>query len=599
MSNLFSVPNLTNKASRSGFDLSKKNSFTAKIGELLPVMHRSMMPGDKAKLSIQHRTVTLPLETSAFTRFTEYFDFFFVPYDQLYRQAPQVLTQMQNNPTIAASSSSAVPIGQNLPWMRLSDFVTLNKNASSGAPYLMTLYNGGYVADTPTQQAKQVNYQGFNLGYEALKLYNYLGGAYVPETYFDSYTGKDTTSNPRIPSPRPYSLLPWAAYQKIYFDFYRFQQWENNSPQCYNFDYLPSTAFLSLTEMRKMDPQSNLFTLRHCNYPKDLFFGMLPSPQYGDTATVNVLYDPTDIKSDTFNVYSEPTTGMEIVTPQGDAESSLGEGDSSAIAIGINMLQLRQAKALQRYREVIGTGNQDYKSMIKKLYDVDVPEYTVHLVKYLGGFRSEITIDAVVNQNLADVNSKPNMTGVASAIDDQGKPIEFDCKEHGILMCIYRILPIIDYALCSPDFDLLKTEVDDFANPMFDRLGLQELPSLYLNDVNNNPSSYVADADQTIGYVPRYYDYKTSIDVVNGGFRTQLSHWLSALTPDFIDAWLPKKDGSFQINKDFFKVNAHLCDSIFFENVTQSVDTDPFLVNCNIDFKCVRNLDYRGLPTNN
>lgn len=33
------------------------------------------------------------------------------------------------------------------------------------------------------------------------------------------------------------NILPLAAYQKIYCDYFRFEQWEKAQPYTYNFDY--------------------------------------------------------------------------------------------------------------------------------------------------------------------------------------------------------------------------------------------------------------------------------------------------------------------------------------------------------------------------
>lgn len=41
-----SLKSLRNKTSRNGFDLSFKKNFTAKAGELLPVMVKEVLPGD-------------------------------------------------------------------------------------------------------------------------------------------------------------------------------------------------------------------------------------------------------------------------------------------------------------------------------------------------------------------------------------------------------------------------------------------------------------------------------------------------------------------------------------------------------------------------
>lgn len=585
MSTIFHVPELQNKPSKSGFDLSRKNSFTAKIGEILPIWHASTLIGDKFKIQIQHLTRTMPLQTSAFTRFTEYFDFFFVPYSQLYRNSRMVLTEMRNNPQFAQSAAQPSPVGINLPWFNSADFIGSAKFASGTAPYLNIIFNDGTPAGSANSgKPSNMDYQNFSLGLQSLKLWNYLGGTYCKESIL---TIPNDSGN-WWPTSRPYSLFPFAAYQKIYFDFYRFDQWENNAPQCYNFDYLGADCQLTRTMMAQMDKRNNIFTLRHSNYPKDLFFGMLPSPQYGDPAVAAVTYSGNSGSVDALVASGSSSGSLQV-----KIDSSITDDPSitSEFSSAISVLELRQAKALQRYREVIGTGSQDYRSMAKKIFGKEVPAHMSNLVQYLGGFRSTININDVVNQNLAMEGDKATIQGTGYGEDEQNKPISFEANDYGIIMCLYRVIPILDYALRAPHFDMMKTEVDDFANPFFDRLGLQELPSFYLDDVANSIKG------KNLGYVPRYFEYKTGVDVVNGNFREQMSNWIAAVTPEYLSGL--DSSQHFNINKDFFKVNSHLVDSIFFQESDTSVTSDQFLVNANIGVKAVRPLDYTGLPNGN
>jgi hypothetical protein len=95
----FSYDNVRNHPSRDGFDLSQKKLFTAKVGELLPVYWTHVIPGTKFRIKTQWFTRTMPVETSAFTRIREYYDWFFVPYRLLWKYAPEVVTQMQQEKT--------------------------------------------------------------------------------------------------------------------------------------------------------------------------------------------------------------------------------------------------------------------------------------------------------------------------------------------------------------------------------------------------------------------------------------------------------------------------------------------------------------------
>ena len=116
MASYTGMSNLQNHPHRSGFDIGRKNAFTAKVGELLPVYWDISMPGDKYKFSVEYFTRTQPVETSAYTRLREYFDFYAVPLRLLWKSAPSVLTQMQDiNQIQALSLTQNLALGTYLP----------------------------------------------------------------------------------------------------------------------------------------------------------------------------------------------------------------------------------------------------------------------------------------------------------------------------------------------------------------------------------------------------------------------------------------------------------------------------------------------------
>ena len=94
MANIMNMKQMRNNVSRNGFDLSFKKNFTAKAGELLPVMVKEVLPGDVFDINLSTFTRTQPINTAAFARMREYYDFFFVPYNLLWNKADTVLTKM-------------------------------------------------------------------------------------------------------------------------------------------------------------------------------------------------------------------------------------------------------------------------------------------------------------------------------------------------------------------------------------------------------------------------------------------------------------------------------------------------------------------------
>ena len=91
---------------RSSFDLSSKKLFTAKVGEILPCYWQIAIPGTKYRISSDWFTRTVPVNTAAYTRIKEYYDFYAVPLRLISRALPQAFTQMTDYMTSAASSTS-------------------------------------------------------------------------------------------------------------------------------------------------------------------------------------------------------------------------------------------------------------------------------------------------------------------------------------------------------------------------------------------------------------------------------------------------------------------------------------------------------------
>jgi hypothetical protein len=148
---LFNLKDVRNHPRRSAFDLSSKVAFSAKSGELLPVKWYFTMPGDKFSLKRQHFTRTQPVNTSAYTRIREYYDWFWVPLHLLWRNAPEVISQMQSNVQHSNSQTSALTLGNYLPTISLSQLSQVFSTLSG-----------------------KNNYFGFNRGDLSYKLMQYL-----------------------------------------------------------------------------------------------------------------------------------------------------------------------------------------------------------------------------------------------------------------------------------------------------------------------------------------------------------------------------------------------------------------------------------------
>ena len=631
MANVMSLKHLKNNVSRNSFDLSMRKAFTAKVGELLPVFCKEVLPGDKFNFKLNSFTRTSPVNSAAYTRIKEYYDYFFVPYRLLWRYFDQFITQTaQSNPQFASSIDKAsVPLAQSTPLLQVNDVCNL-----------LNAFHNAYKDTASSNHAASLNLFGFDRSECMYKLMMYLG--------YSGLIGNDgTAANRKYLAPNGnlfFNPFPLLAYQKIYMDYFRDEQWETNSPQCYNIDYQSGTSpLLSLSPLfgsvsaPRLSKDYNLFDLRYSSWNKDLFMGVLPSPQTGDTAVIgdfgfgdslavksgNIVLHRHAINGDnpvieSFSQSGSNASGKTISFDFSDnAPLPLGNGTlnlSSSQLSSISVLALRQAEALQKWKEISISGKQDYKDQIEKHFGVIVPAVRSNLCDWIGGTSSNLDISEVVNTNLQGINDSgstvaPDIAGKGLGVAEGNE--QFEASEHGLVLCIYHAVPLLDYGVQITDPMLLKGSVYDYAIPEFDKIGMQPLPSLCLGiqNVGGNPSPDGIATDEqviykykTFGYVPRYAEYKTSIDQVVGAFSSTLRYWSAPVDETYIFNYMQSLakffGGSSYPSATYmlFKVNPHILDTIFVGNADSTFDSDTFLINSYHDIKVVRNLDRDGLP---
>lgn len=547
-----SLKSLRNKTSRNGFDLSFKKNFTAKAGELLPVMVKEVLPGDSFKIDLKSFTRTQPINTAAFARIREYYDFYFVPYDLLWNKANTVLTQMYDNPqhSVSMSPTDNFVLSGTMPSI----------TASGLAKYLVSVNDSG----------EELNYFGYNRALCSAKLMEYLGyGNFYRYAKGDQFTWDE---HPLLNNLN-FNIFGFLAYQKIYSDYYRDSQWERIAPSTFNVDFMDGSGNNSIEPYLNGDSSSdiithyNLFDLRYCNWQKDLFHGVVPHQQYGDTAVVDI--------------------------------------DASTQNTEFTILALRQAEFLQKWKEITQSGNKDYKDQIEKHWGVSAGDALSEMCSYLGGIVSSLDINEVVNSNItgdnaADIAGKG--TGVSNGY------INFDAgAKYGVIMCIYHCLPMLDYTADLVESAFIKVNAADYAIPEFDRVGMEAVPfAKMINPLKNEDGlNFTPFASMVMGYAPRYIDYKTSVDSSIGGFRDTLKNWVISYGNTSICSQLstlkgpalpgPEPSVSY-INYSFFKVNPNCLDPLFAVAVDSEISTDQFLCSSFFDVKVVRNLDTDGLP---
>jgi hypothetical protein len=219
MAHFTGLKELQNKPHKSGHDISSKNCFTAKIGELLPVWTDFAIPNSTYRFNLEYFTRTRPVQTSAYTRIREYFDFFAVPCDLIWKSFDSAVIQMgEKAPIQSKDLLTNLAVKGDLPYCTLADF--------SNALH--------YAAGSPSQLGNKVsvvedygNIFGYNRGdvnHKLLTMLDYGNVVLSSASWLGSSTSRWWNMKAPLANSSSYSqkynvnlavnLFPLAAYQK-------------------------------------------------------------------------------------------------------------------------------------------------------------------------------------------------------------------------------------------------------------------------------------------------------------------------------------------------------------------------------------------------
>ena len=563
---------------RSSFDLSSKKLFTAKVGEILPCYWQIAIPGNKYRISSDWFTRTVPVNTAAYTRIKEYYDFYAVPLRLISRALPQAFTQMSDYMTSADSGTSNTKMLSSVPNTSLLNISnTLALAVGSGADLLDDaglpfVYGSCKILDL--------------LGYGSFLASNNVSKKAITKAYLGLADVADADNPLVYKSSQVVNLLPLLAYQKVYFDFFSNSQWEKHLAYSYNVDYWDGTSQLTVVP--------DMLKIRYANYPKDYFMGILPNSQYGSVAFLS----PLDKTLPSNVVLARATDGISnssVRNPSGGNSVQTTSFNSTnsdrllRVNTDLSALSIRATEYLQRWKEVVQFSSKDYSDQMAAQFGIKAPEYMGNHSHYIGGWSNVININEVLNTNLTADNSQAVIAGKGVG-SNSGHTITYDCgAEHQVIICVYHAVPLVDWNLTGQNPQLTVSSISDFPQPAFDQLGMQPVPGLNLH---NNPSRSVS---TSIGYNLRYWQWKSNIDTVHAGFRSGLAYqsWSAP-----IDGWdVLTSSGSWSYQS--MKVRPQQLNSIFEPQVSgqnSSVAFDQLLCNVNFQVYAVQNLDRNGLP---
>lgn len=565
MSSPFNIKKTT-QVGRNGFDLSQRHLFGACCGMLLPIMHEETLPGDSFKLRLDSFTRMRPLNTAAFARFKENFDFFWCSKDTLWPYYNSMV--VNNNEPQAMPVVSQTNVPQELPSISLGSLTQ----------HFYSLRN-------------TIGDMGANRESESAILFDLLGfGSYW------SYVSEASSISPDT----LVSLLPWCLYQRIYSDFYRNPQWERRDVVSYNLRNFYNTV--NRLSGSSIAERTNMFKMRYANWRKDYFMGLYPSQQFGDVSVVGI--GPSRIVSE----FKPTSTQSAQVFNTGNVGFASVARDFT-IPDGLSIIDLRRAQALQRLKEVTMTNGSSMYQQVKAHYGFELPEGRKDAPQFIGSFDNVVSIKDINATAAGSDGSTTTMAGQiygkATAASDLTKTIDFTAKDFGYIMCIYHVEPLLEYDACGIKRSNLKLSASDEFIPEFDKIGFGSITAQEL--IREGLDNY--DYSRELGFTSRYLDLKASYDRVHGSFmrvgsqnRTDQS-WTVALDAETLRDIVWHETNS--LDWRFFKVNPFITNNLMqvqlnvpdLENPDERIaGYEPFMVSAYFGIYKTSNMSVDSLP---
>lgn len=464
------------KAARPGynrFDLTHDIKLSMNFGQLVPVCYQDVTPGDKWKIGCQSLIRFQPLIAPVMHRMDATIHYFFVPYRILWDKWETWITHGGADPSNFGDPLPAFP------------YISMGGSGAEAEQW-----QNGSLAD-------------------------YLG---IPNP---DQSG-NTTRTEKL------SAMPFAAYQKIWNEFYRDENLQNELETILG-DGDNSAGFSLLWGV-----------LRRRAWEHDYFTSCLPFAQKGPTVDVplgdvllkddvtgtpGLIRDLARASHDT-GVNSLKSDSVGTLTQTGGVTPPLvydPNGSLEASPTSIN--DLRRAYALQRYFEKLARGGSRLKEFIQSMFGVNTGDARLQRPEYITGVKSPVVISEILNSTGTDALPQGNMAGHGISVVN-GKYGSYFAREHGCIMGLMSIMPKTSYQNGIERFWKKYNDPTEYFTPDFAHIGEQETYNYEIYGFQTE-----AGGSQVFGYLPRYTEYKYANSRVAGDMRGNLKFW--TMTRDF------------------------------------------------------------------
>lgn len=516
------------KPRQNKFNLSEEKKLSIKMGTLVPIMVKEVIPGDKFQVSHELFIRTARILSPIMHRIKAYTHSFFVPY--------------------------------RLIWNDWEDFITGGKDGLQEpiVPHIS-------LTDLGT-----------------------LGESFADESSLWDYLGLPTMSDVDLQlSSQKISTLFFRAYQLIYNEYYRDQKLhdEVEIPKESGEEFSLLSDPTSLFTLRNRCWEKDYFTSANTDPQLGDEVGIPIDFNYKETSEIyqsngNVMPAGSG-SSDQLNNAAAPGDPKLLVKQIGASQypGRIENLEDDGVSVTVN--QLRRSIKLQEWLEKNARAGYRYIEQILSHFGVISKDSRLQRPEFLGGGVQNIVISEVLN-NTNDVNdSLGEMAGHGISIGKSNRFRKY-FTEHGVIITIMSVLPKLSYSSQGIPKMFSKFNKFDHFWPEFANIGEQEITN---QELYFNPSESVATNEGTWGYAPRYSEYKFGLNTIHGEMRSSLKYWhmgrefgsLPGLNSDFVELTETERA---ELNR-IFPVTEQSVDNIYVQafNSVHAIRSMPYFGN--------------------
>lgn len=321
------------------------------------------------------------------------------------------------------------------------------------------------------------------------------------------------------------SALPFRAYQRIWWDWYRDSTLISDS--------VKDSYVQDAGGVVSIDYARTLLSPRYRCFKKDFFTTLVANPQDGRPAAARVNLASSSISYSSYDP-------KDVERNNGLTEDGTINSGSSALSIQ----WLRAANALQRWLEKNNVVGGRLIDRLRARFGAAPTDVRLDMAEFIGSQECPIYIGDITSSNESALGEDVVTQGafgvakhgsaVAGVIQGQqgGKGVgltdnvnyfTYRASEPGIFMVIASIMPDTSYVQGIPrmftrGLDTPNSDRFDYFKPEMENLGMQPVQCYELWMPNDTAQLAQYLPKRVCGYAQRYADYKHKEDIVSGDF---------------------------------------------------------------------------------